>query len=148
MKCGYNKCLFDGEVDKETAIKVGNKYYHKECHKQMQNKQDTRVLYLEKVNPSEVVKNLNSVINNIIEVKKVDSGLLLFALKYAINNNFKINSPYGLHYIVNNYTIKNEYQKYLGRQQKQDVSEVQTVEGSKFKVNVEKSDLWSKITNG
>lgn len=31
MKCKYSNCKLGGEVDKESAIKDGNAYYHKEC---------------------------------------------------------------------------------------------------------------------
>jgi hypothetical protein len=111
LKCGYNHCLFDGEVDKEMAIKIGSRYYHKDCAKQKQDKEEIRKIYLEEVNSTEVVKVLNAVINNIIHIKKVDSGLLLYALKYAIQNKFTFHSPAGLYYIINNKNIKDNYYK-------------------------------------
>jgi hypothetical protein len=111
MKCNYNKCLFNGEVDKNIAVKVGNKYYHKECLKQKQDKEEIRKLYLEKVNPTEVITLLNGVISNIIDVKKVSSDYLLYALKYAIQNKLNLTNPRGLHYIINNKSIKESYNK-------------------------------------
>lgn len=109
MKCGYNKCLFDGEVTKEESIRVGNRYFHKDCLKQKQDKEEIRNLYLEKINPTEVVKVLNAVINKIIHDKRVDSDFLLYSLKYAIQHNYNLNTPMGLYYIINDKKIKESY---------------------------------------
>jgi hypothetical protein len=102
--------MHGGEVNESEAKKHNNRYYHEDCLQRTLDKQEIRKLYLEKINPAEVVKNLNSVINTIVETKGVDSSYLLFALNYCINNNIKISSPYGLHYIINNKTIKELYQ--------------------------------------
>lgn len=148
FKCGYKNCLHGGTVEESVAIRKGNRYFHKDCLDMTEKKQEIRDLYLEKINQLEVVKNLNAVINNILDVKKASPDLLLFALKYAISHNFKINSPYGLHYIINNKKIQEEYYKSLQRQQKKQEYNIETVntKESKFKPNVEKIDLWSRIT--
>lgn len=54
---------------------------------------------------------LGKVINDIIYGKNVDSEYFLFAVKFAINNKVKINSPMGLHYIIDNKQIKDAYKK-------------------------------------
>jgi hypothetical protein len=115
--CGYTQCLHGGEVNSDEAIKHGNRFYHKDCLKQVENKQKIRQLYLEKVNPTEVVKNLNRVINNLIDIKKIDGEFLYYAINYCVNNNISINTPYGLYYIINNKNIKNSYVD-LNKQQK------------------------------
>jgi hypothetical protein len=110
MVCGYSHCLHKGEeVNKEDGVKIGTRYYHMDCARQRNEKEEVRKIYLEEVNPTEVMKLLNSVINNIVHVKNVESSLLLYALKYAVSNKFKINNPYGLHYLVGNKKIKESY---------------------------------------
>jgi hypothetical protein len=151
MKCGYNKCFFNGEVEKENAIKHGNRYYHPECLKQMQEKDEVRKLYLEKVNPTEVVKILNSTINNIVHIKKVSSEYLLFALKYAINNNIQINAPMGLHYIINNYKIKKAFEEaYIKKRLNEIKNNMQQTNHCEEEIKIDyKNDsvnLWDKIT--
>jgi hypothetical protein len=151
MKCGYNKCLFNGEVEKEKAVKQNNRYFHPECFKQMQEKSEIRKLYLEKINPAEVCKVLNSTINNIVHVKKVNSEYLLFALKYAIKNNIQIHAPMGLHYIINNYKIKKAYEEeFIKRRIREiegsDVMQIVSQEEVKIDYNNESVNLWDKIT--
>lgn len=150
MKCGYNHCLYDGEVSKEEAVKHGSRYYHKKCLEQMQTKKEIRELYLEKVNPTEVVAMLNKVINTIIDVKKVDGNFLLYALKYAINSNFVFHSPAGLYYIINNYKIKEEFKKQIARLQtnefKDNINNIKTESDIQFTYKVEQKSLMDKIT--
>ena len=86
MKCGYKQCKFGNGVDKEIAVKKGNRYYHKECLQEAENKNKIRKLFLEHINENEVVAGLNRIINNIIDVKNVPSDFLLYALKYVIRN--------------------------------------------------------------
>lgn len=150
MKCGYNKCLFDGEVDKEISIKVGNRYYHKECLKQKQDKDETRKLFLEIINPTEVVAVLNSVINNIVHIKKVNSDYLLYSLKYSIQNKFNLQHAMGLYHIINDKRIKERYNNDKNRIQMQEVKEsinnIKTDEGIKFNCQEDSQSIWDKIT--
>ncbi len=111
MKCGYKQCKFGNEVDKEIAVKKGNRYYHKECLQEAENKNEIRKLFLEHINENEVVAGLNRIINNIIDVKNVPSDFLLYALKYVIRNKLPLNYAGGLYYIINNKKIIEEYNK-------------------------------------
>jgi hypothetical protein len=150
VKCGYNHCLFDGEVDKENAVKVGTRYYHKECLKQKQEKDEVRKLYLEQVNSTEIVSVLNSVINNIVHIKKVDSGFLLYALKHAIQNKFVFHNPAGLHYIINNAYIKKQYQNNTSKLQikefKNNIADINIEKEVEFTYTQEQKTLWDRIT--
>jgi hypothetical protein len=150
MKCGYSHCLFNCEVDKENAVKLGTRYYHKECLKQRNEKDEIRKLYLEQVNATEVVSVLNSVINNIVHIKKVDSGFLLYALKHAIQNKFVFHNPAGLHYIINNSYIKKQYQQYINKSQikdfKNNIENIDTEKDVEFTYNQEQRTLWDRIT--
>ena len=113
-KCNYTYCFCDYElnIDVQHAIH-NNKHYHTECFKQKQDKEEIRKLYLEKINPKEVISSLNGVIQNIIHKKNISSDFLLFALKYCITNNIKIKYPAGLHYIVSDIKMKERYNAYV-----------------------------------
>jgi hypothetical protein len=150
MKCGYTHCLFNGEVDKDNAVKVGSRYYHQECLKQKQDKDEVRKLYLEQVNPTEVVKVLNAVINNIVDVKKVNAEFLLYALRHAIQNKFTFHNSAGLYYIINNSYIKKQYQTYINKLQvkdlKDNIENIKTEREVEFTYTQDQKSLWDRIT--
>lgn len=111
-KCGFRHCQHEScEIPQGKAVKVKNRFYHEDCAKIYINIEEIKTLYYEKISNTVVMPQLTSVINNIIFKKHVDSGYLLFALQYAINTKRKINYPQGLHYIIDDYRIKNEWEK-------------------------------------
>jgi hypothetical protein len=150
MKCGYKNCKLGGEVEKDNAIKVSNKYYHKECHEIVENKKKIREFYLEKINPKEVMVLLNKAINELIDTKNVDSNLLLYALNYSVDNNIKINSPFGMNYIVNNYKIKESYSKLQARNKLSQIKDtnIETTETIFTYIEDENTNLMSRIKIG
>jgi hypothetical protein len=110
-KCAYQHCPFGGQVDKEEAVEYKHRHYHKKCFQDVVNKEKIREYYLENVNKTEILSKLNAVISNIIDTKGVDSEFLLFAIQYAHKENIPIHTPMGLHYLVNNYKIKEAWKK-------------------------------------
>ena len=83
-----------------------NKYMRKDCTDESKILQSIRDLYRSKISATVVFSQLNAVINDIVFKKNINAQFLLFALRYAVDNNIPIRSPYGLHYIVDNYRIK------------------------------------------
>lgn len=111
-KCGFRHCQHEScEVPQGEAVKIGNRYYHEDCAKIYKNIEEIKKMYYEKISNTVVMPQLVSVINNIIFKKKVDSDYFLFAVDYAINIKKKINYPQGLHYIVDDYRIKDAWHK-------------------------------------
>lgn len=111
-KCGFRHCQHEScEVSQDEAVKIKNRYYHEDCAKIYSNIEEIKTLYYEKISKTVVIPQLVSVINNIIFKKKVDSDYFLFAIKYAINTKRKINYPQGLHYIIDDYRIKDAWKK-------------------------------------
>jgi hypothetical protein len=109
-KCGFKHCKH-GDISQSEAIKVGTRYMHKECYEISENITKIRDTYYEKVSNTVVVKQLVSVINNIVITKNIDSSYVLFALNYAIISNIPIKSPYGLHYLIDNKRVKDAWNK-------------------------------------
>ena len=110
--CSYKHCKHkEKEVQKEKAVKVGNRYMHSDCAITSSNMLKIRDTYFERVSKTVVMKQLMSVLNNIVFKKDVDSSYLLFALNYAINNKIPIKSPYSLHYIIDYNNIKDAWKK-------------------------------------
>lgn len=111
-KCAFRHCSHEScEVLQDEAVKLGNRYFHVDCANTYRNINEIKVLYNEKVSNTVVMPQLTSVINNIIFKKHVDSEYLLFALKSAISTKKKINYPQGLHYIIDDFRIKNAWEK-------------------------------------
>jgi hypothetical protein len=148
-KCGYNQCKLGGEVTKDIAIKHGAKYYHEECLKEAQNKNEIRKLFFEYINPTEVATVLNRTINTLINTKNIPSDFLLYALKYVIKNKLILNHAGGLYYIINNDKIKDAYNKDSIRTKveeiKKEVVNTNTSTEAQYKYNQEQQNGWDNI---
>ena len=93
MKCRYKDCKFNGEVDKEDAIKIGSGYFHKECADEKNNKVECEKFWLENFKPTTLVV-LRKMINDITKLYGAD--YLLYVMKWIKANNKTINYPAGL----------------------------------------------------
>lgn len=137
-KCGFRHCQHEScEISQDEAVKVNNRYFHKDCAEIYYDIERIKTLYYEKISNTVVMPQLINVINNIIFKKKVDSKYLLFAVQYAINTKRKINYPQGLHYIIDDYRIKDAWRK----KQSRDVSNF------KFKANPTHETVFNVNTN-
>lgn len=111
-KCAFKHCQHKPcEVPQGEAVKVGNRYMHKDCAEKSEYIQKTRDLYFEKVSNTVVMKQLVNVLNNLVIKKNVDPKFLYFAVDFAISNKIPIKSPYSLHYLVDNNRIKEMWNK-------------------------------------
>jgi len=152
FKCAYNQCKFNNEVSEEIAVKHKNRYYHVECLQEATNKNEVRQLFFEHINKTEVASSLNKTINMIIDEKNVASDLLLFAIKYVIRNKLPLNHASGLHYIINNTKMKEEYYKTKANELMKQTKNT-TIENIKFQdeitfnSNVE-NNSWNKLFKG
>lgn len=106
-KCAFKNCQHESrDVIRDEAVKVGNRYMHIDCAKNIDYLKRTRDLYYEKISNTVVFSQLVNVINNLFVQKSVDPEYMYFALSYAVNNKIPVRSPYGLHYLVDNDRIK------------------------------------------
>lgn len=111
-KCSFKHCQHEScEVSQGEAVQVGKRHMHKDCAEISNNITQIRDLYYEKISKTVVMKQLVSVINNLVFKKNVDSGYLLFALSHAISAKIPIKSPYSLHYLADNQRIKQLWNK-------------------------------------
>lgn len=154
-KCAFKHCKHEScEVSRDCAIRINKRYFHKDCAEIYKNIEDIKALYYEKISNTVVVSNLMSVINNIIFKKGVDSNYFLFALKYAISTNRRINYPQGLHYIVDDYRIKKLWTKKQSQKialeikNAEDIDETKTEETQTFKFSVDKQGGFGSILKG
>ncbi len=125
--CGYGHCAHSDKqisIDKNEGVKVNSRYWHNDCFEVNENIKEAESIYLEKVSSSVVRSLLRKVINEIVlgnrlENKEIDkwksnleaSRYLVFALNYALDKNIKISSPVSLYYLIDNYRVKEAWQK-------------------------------------
>ena len=120
--CKYSHCLHDNrEIEKRKAIRVGNSYYHSDCFKTKEDIKEIVNLFKAHINANPVYAQLQSVINNIIFVKKVQSDFLLFGLRYYIEHKIPLNYPQGLYYVIQNKDVTNAYNKTKAKEIKKSV---------------------------
>ena len=110
--CKYSGCQHDNkEIDRDSAVKSGNAYYHPDC---FQTKEDIKKiidLFQKHINPNPIYSTLQSVIKNIVFTKGMGSEFLLFGLEYYISHNIPLNYPQGLYYVVQNKQVLDAYNK-------------------------------------
>lgn len=147
FKCAYKHCKHEScDIPQDDAVSVGNRYMHKDCAQKREYIQKTRDLYYEKVSSTVVMKQLVNVLNTLVNNKNVDPVFLYFALDFAISNKFPMNSPYSLHYIVDNKRIKAAWKKKkageIANQIKEEATNAEVIpnRGTSFKYtsNIEK----------
>lgn len=111
-KCAFKHCKHEScEISQDDAVRVGNRYMHLDCSKISENIIKVRDYYFENISKTVVMKQLVSVINNLVFTKGIDSEYLLFSLTHAVSANIPVKSPYGLHYLVDNQRIKALWEK-------------------------------------
>lgn len=124
-KCAFGHCAHDGgKVNQDEAVRIGTRYWHKDCYEISELVKEIREDYLNNFSSTVVVSFLNKVINEIIfgkklenkKVSKAQSNLeaaryLSFAVKYAISNSIPITHVPGLYYLIDNTRVKKAYEK-------------------------------------
>ena len=143
--CKYSHCLHDNrEIEKRKAIRVGNSYYHSDCFKTKEDIKEIVNLFKVHINANPVYAQLQSVINNIIFVKKIQSDFLLFGLRYYIEHKIPLNYPQGLYYVIQNKDVTNAYNKTKAKEIKKSVEITEQTE-TEFKFVPTKNKGFSDI---
>lgn len=155
-KCAFKHCQHEPcEVSQGEAVKVGNRYMHKDCAEKSEYIQKTRDLYFEKISNTVVMKQLVSVLNNLVVKKNVDPKFLYFAVDFAISNKIPIKSPYGLHYLIDNNRIKEMWNKKKAteiakqiREEAENTEPAPQITSNSFNYSVDKSAGFGGIFGG
>jgi len=119
MKCGYNNCKLGGQVEKEDSVKIGGRYYHKEC----ENKKVIKSECSDKLISIGMIPKLVGIfLKKIVDDEGVDLDYLQFTIDYIILHKLKLTNPYGVKYYMGDYKIKAEYDKYLAKKISADIN--------------------------
>lgn len=142
MKCAYKYCKLGGEVKREDATKAGNRYWHKECFAESKRKNDIYDYYITAVDNNVNKQALRGAIKGVVNDKNYDADFVLFAVKYAHEDGVVMNSPYSLHYIVENTDVIKAWKKKIDSEQKRKLDkilkDIDTAESTTFKTKTKK----------
>jgi len=109
MKCGYgDKCKYGGEVEKDKAVKIGNRYWHKKCAKEKDLKNRIIEEFYTKFKSNEPMVSARKAVSKYIHEMNYEAEYVLYCLLYKAK---KLNSLHGLIYTLNNDKIYTEYKK-------------------------------------
>lgn len=110
MKCGYGiNCKHDGNVEKDEAIKIGGRYYHKECYKEKELKVEIEEFWNNNF-PICNISVLRKAIKTLI-TKGNDVEYILMVMKWIKANKKPINYPMGIGNYCNTAELRKEWQK-------------------------------------
>lgn len=112
-KCKASHCFHESReiLPDDNVVEVSNAIYHKDCYQAISNIKEVMDIFATKINRNVVFSELRKVINNIVFQRGIDSGMLLFGIKYYINHHIPLNYPQGLYYVVQNKDVQNGYKK-------------------------------------
>lgn len=110
MKCRYNCCKFNGEVEKSKAVKEGSAYYHEECLKEKNLKKEIEEYYINNMPPT-VMQILRKAIKQLINEKGFDAEFVLFTCRWIVRNRKPIKSPFGIIYYCTNDKVYGEWNR-------------------------------------
>lgn len=141
MKCRYKHCKLGGEVDKEEAIKIGNGYYHKECNRERELKQQIEKTYYDIFQTKEPIQQVRKAISKYIHDNNFDPRYVLFVL----NEDIKLNSMFGLIYYLNNNKFLKKYNRQRAKLIKFNADEVKVVESNNIQYKQKRQGGWGDI---
>ena len=111
VKCRYSHCKHEQrELLKEDAERSGNCYYHKDCYEEVKAIAECIDLYDKHFDTDPIWAQVRRTMNEILYKRGYDPLYLLFAMKYAVAHNQKINHPAGLFYLVKDQKIKQAWE--------------------------------------
>lgn len=112
-KCRASHCFHDSKdiLPDDDIVKIKNAAYHKDCYQAISDIREVIDIFATKINPNVVFSELRKVINTIVYDRKIDSGMLLYGVKYYLKNNIPLNYPQGLYYVVQNKEVQDRYKK-------------------------------------
>ena len=114
VKCRSSHCLHKSkELLREEAVSpTKSVFYHRDCYQTQEDIKEIIDIFYKQINPNVVFSQLRHVINIIVYDRGVSSELLLFGLKYYIQNRKTLNYPQGLYYVIQNKEMINAFNKY------------------------------------
>jgi len=112
LKCGWTHCSCGVTIyDDQEKVKIGKRWFHKECAEEKTLIEDIVTKFLEQVNPAEIPV-LRRVVNDIVFNEVKPAQYVMFALDYAIAHpQMRLTYPAGLYRICNDLEVQKAWCK-------------------------------------
>lgn len=110
MKCNYGaNCKYGGEVSKEEGVKIGTRWFHKECVKEKELKKEIENYWFKSINPGTVIQILRKAINDLVKLYEAD--YILWVVKSCKSKGIRISHPMGLKSLCSDNRFLDEWKK-------------------------------------
>lgn len=114
MKCSYDMCNNLGTCS-DDFVKIYNRYYCKSCYEEKEGKVKIREEIVGML-PKETIRNVNTVVKDLIHNSGFDWKYILFTLKVIKRDRMRLNYARGIIYYLNNEKILEEYNMNLSKE--------------------------------
>ena len=116
VKCRSTHCKHPDEpLRREDAYKVGSAYYHKDCFMEKELLRKIEKYFIDNFDKQPIMQALRKVINTIVYTQGNSPELLMYALRYAKENNIALRHPAGIYYVMKNTKMLESWHKYLNK---------------------------------
>ena len=116
-KCQYKHCTHPQDlITQDEAVLIGTKRYHKNCAEIRNTLERAKRVFFDNVKPDSDYVQTVGVLNNLVFKKGYSADYIEFMLMWLALRGAKVNSPYSLHYAVNNNLILRDYKDDSKRQ--------------------------------
>lgn len=99
-------------MPEDPYVLEGKMYYHKDCFEQNQCIKKIEQYYISNFDKYPIMQVLRKVINTLVIDRGEDPEYILFALKYAKQNNLKLKHPPGIYYLLKNTQVEEAWDQY------------------------------------
>ena len=103
VKCQAQCCLHKSRnIISNKAVMDGGNSYHPDCYKFNKNLHKIQEIWKSKIDSKYSSTELVRVVKSLVLNKKIDSEMVLYGVRYYVNNKIPLRYPQGLNYVVTN----------------------------------------------
>lgn len=121
--CSYKHCRFNNSLSDDGLLKVGNKYYHKECLAERDEISKAVSFYLRNFDCNANRALVTKTIQTLVCGRNFSTDYVMYMLTYIKDKCMPLNYPSGLYKYAENVKIRSAYTAYKNRQHKAEMPE-------------------------
>ena len=127
LTCRYLHCKHKDQMimPGDPYVLEGKMYYHKDCFEQNRCIKRIEQYYIDNFDKYPIMQVLRKVINTLVIDRGEDPEYILFALKYAKQNNLKLKHPPGIYYLLKNTQVEEAWSRYKENKAKELLKDVE-----------------------
>lgn len=103
IRCQAQCCLHKSrDIINSKAVMDGGNSYHPDCYIFNKNLHKIQEIWKSKIDSKYSSTELVRVVKSLVLNKKIDSEMILYGVRYYVNNKIPLRYPQGLNYVVTN----------------------------------------------